>query len=102
MGFWAVGRFSCTHGTKLVVKLVSRIRPGRIVLVGDNDAPGHRGVECMACTLLPYVRQLKVIYPPPPHKDLRAWKRAGATFADLNRVIETAPTRRLGVEVRHG
>ena len=102
LGFWAVGRFSCTHGAKLVVKLVSRIKPARLVLVGDNDGPGRRGVECLACALLPYVRELRVIYPLPPHKDLRAWKQAGATFEDLTKVVEAAPVRRLGVEVRHG
>ena len=51
-----------------------------------SDAPGRRGVECLACVLLPYVRQLKVIFPPPPHKDLRAWKQAGATAAEVQAI----------------
>jgi hypothetical protein len=102
LGFWAVGRFSCTHGTELLVRLISRIKPVRLVLVGDADEPGQRGVESLASVLLPYVHQLKVVYPPAPYKDLRAWKQAGATFADLMDAIAAARLRRLGVEVRHG
>jgi hypothetical protein len=102
LGFWAVGRFSCNHGIELLVKLVSRIRPARLVLVGDADEPGRRGVESLASVLLAYVRQLKVVYPPQAHKDLRAWKKVGATCEDLMRVIGVARLRRLGVEVRRG
>ena len=99
-GLWSVGRFSCTHGTELLVKLANRIKPAGLVLVGDTDGPGRRGVESLASVFLPYVRQLKVIYPPPPHKDLRAWRQAGGTFEDLMRIIDAARQRRLGVEVR--
>jgi hypothetical protein len=102
IGFWAVGRFSATHGYKLLARLVHRIKPAKLVIVGDNDGPGRRGVECLACTLTPYVRQLKVIFPPHPYKDLRAWKQAGATYADLTRAIDETQPRRLNVEVRHG
>ena len=102
LGFWAVGRFSCTHGTELLVRLVSRTKPARLVLVGDADEPGRRGVESLASVLLAYVRQLKVVFPPQPYKDLRAWKQAGATFEDLMRAIDAARPRRLGVEVRQG
>ena len=102
MGIWTVGRFSCTHGAELLVRLVTRIRPARLVLLGDNDDPGRRGVECLASVLLAYVRELKVIYPPTQHKDLRAWRRAGATVADLMQVIDAARPRRLSVEVRPG
>lgn len=102
LGFWAVGRFSCTHGTELLVRLVGRIKPTRLVLIGDADEPGRRGVESLASVLVPYVHQLKVIYPPAPYKDLRAWKQAGATFEDLTKAIDAARLRRLGVEVRRG
>lgn len=100
LGLWSVGRFSCTHGAKLLVKLVERVKPARLVLVGDTDEPGRRGVESLASVLLPYVRELRVVYPPPPHKDLRAWKRAGATLPDVIHLIDSTPPRRLVVEVR--
>lgn len=72
IGFWAIGRFSCTHGAKLLVNLVRHRGPGLVVIVKDADGPGHRGAESLASTLLPYVGSLKVITPPTPHKDLRA------------------------------
>jgi hypothetical protein len=102
LGFWAVGRFSCSHGIELLVKLISRIKPARLVLVGDADEPGRRGVESLASVLLAYVRQLKVVYPPQPHRDLRAWRQAGATCEDLVRAVDAARLRRLAVEVRRG
>ena len=102
LGVWAVGRFSCSHGIELLVKVVTRIRPAKLVPVGDADEPGQRGVECLASVLLAYVRQLKVIFPPSPHKDFRAWKRAGATFEELMHTVDAARARRLGVEVRQG
>ena len=73
MGFWAVGRFSCTHGAKLLLNLVRHRRPGVVVIVQDNDAAGQRGAEWLAAALLPYVPCLKVIAPPASCKDLRAW-----------------------------
>ena len=102
LGCLAVGRFSCTHGTEFLVGLVGRIKPARLVLVGDTDAPGRRGVELLAGALLPYVPQLKVVYPPAPYKDLRQWRQADATFEDLMKAIGAARLSRLGVEVRHG
>jgi len=102
LGFWAVGRFSCTHGAGLLVGLVSRIRPARLVLVGDSDRPGGRGVSSLASVLTAYVRRMKVIFPPPPHKDLRAWKQAGATSDDVMRAVDAARSCRLSVEVGHG
>ena len=60
MGMWTVGRFSCTHGATLLARLVGRLRPACVVLVGDTDGPGQRGVESLASALLPYVRALKV------------------------------------------
>ena len=38
MGVDAVARSSCTGGTKLLVELVSRRRPGRLVIVADAKA----------------------------------------------------------------
>ena len=99
MGMWTVGRFSCTHGATLLVRLVGRLRPAYVVLVGDTDGAGKRGVESLASALLPYARALKVIAPPAPHKDLRDWYLAGATLIDFMRLVDAARPRRLGVKV---
>ena len=64
LGFWPVGRFSCTHGAKLLVNLVRHRHPRLVVIVADADGPGQRGAESLAATLLPYAPRLKVITPP--------------------------------------
>ena len=100
LGFWSVGRFSCTHGSKLLVNLVMHRRPQLVVVVRDADAPGRRGADSLASTLLPYSLCLKLITPPAPYKDLRAWRLAGAEIADVDRMIRSATPRRLSVKVR--
>ena len=101
LGFQTVGRFSCTHGTGLLVKLVRRRRPAEVVIVADADGPGQRGAEALAVALLPYVARLKLIKPPEPHKDMRTWRQAGATVEDLHRRIATSPLKKLKVGVIH-
>lgn len=100
LGFAAVGRFSCTHGARMLVRLVRHRQPGMVVVIADRDGPGRRGAERLASALLPYTGCLKSIHPPPPHKDLRAWRLAGARRHDAYQLIETAPVRRLKVRVR--
>ena len=97
LGFWTVGRFSCTHGGKLLVNLVQQRRPGSVVVVSDSDGAGRRGAQSLASTLLPYVKCLRLISPPTPHKDFRAWRLAGAESADVDRVIQRASPLRLTV-----
>ena len=100
VGCWCVGRFSCTHGARLLVNLVRHRRPGLVVIVQDADGPGQRGANSLASTLLPYARSLKLIAPPAPHGDLRAWRLAGAGAADVDRTIRSATPQRLSVKVR--
>jgi hypothetical protein len=100
LGFWSVGRFSCTHGAKLLVNFVRHRCPSLVVIVKDADGPGHRGAESLASTLLPYLVSLKVITPPAPYKDLRAWRLAGGGAAELETMIRSMPLRRLAVKVR--
>jgi len=99
MGFAAVGRFSCTHGARMLVRFVREHLPGMVVIVADRDGPGRRGAKCLASALLPYVTELKSIHPPPPHEDLRAWRIAGAETDEVQHQIESAPVRRLKVRV---
>ena len=99
LGLQCVGRFSCTHGARLLVELVKACRPGLMVIIGDTDEPGRRGAQSLAAALLPYVPALKVVEPPAPFKDLRAWKQAGATFHDVHCLIAGVQPRRLTVRV---
>jgi len=99
LGFQCVGRLCCTHGARLLVELVKARRPGLLVVVGDTDEPGRRGTQPLAAALLPYVPALKVIEPPAPHKDLRAWRQAGATRHNIESLLAGTEPRRLAVRV---
>ena len=100
LGFQCVGRFSCTHGARLMVELLKARRPGTVVIFGDSDDVGRRGAESLASALLPYVPTLKIVAPPAPHKDLRGWRQAGATLHDVHCLIAGVEPRRLVVKVR--
>ena len=91
LGFPAVGRPSCTGGVKHCVELVRRLKPEVVIVVADADEPGQRGADRLAALLRLYCRDVRVIAPPPPFKDTRDWKRAGATAADVEQAIAAAP-----------
>jgi hypothetical protein len=95
LGFNAFGRPNCTGGVPLVLDLINVRRPKTAVICADNDLPGHHGAEVLARQLALWVPTVRVITPPCGIKDARAWKRAGATSADIRAAIEAAPIRRL-------
>jgi hypothetical protein len=100
LGFAGVGRPSCTGGTALLVELCKSRRPRQVVVVADADAPGQRGAVALASVLVLYVPDVRIITPPAPHKDARAWKVGGATHRDIQDRIDAAPVRKLTVETR--
>jgi hypothetical protein len=91
LGFPAAGRPSCTGGTRHCIELVRRLKPQVVVVVADGDEPGQRGAERLAGLLRLHCRDVRIITPPPPHKDIRDWKRAGATAVDIEQAITAAP-----------
>lgn len=99
LGFAAVGRPSCTGGVRLLVDLLGRLRPVETVIVADADPPGRRGADNLASVLTAYCPAVRVITPPPEHKDARNWKRAGATGELVAAAISAAPARQLKVKV---
>ena len=101
LGLAAVGRPSCTGGVTYLVRLVQASRADEVVVVADADAPGQRGAEALAATLVAYVPRLRVIAPPHGVRDARAWLRAGATVADLNAAIKASPIRSLTMGCRN-
>jgi hypothetical protein len=92
-GFAAVGRPSCTGGVRLLSEFVRARRPNEVVVVSDNDAPGRRGAEALACVLRAYAPRVRLIAPPAAFKDARAWKQAGASASDVAAAITAAPLR---------
>jgi hypothetical protein len=110
LGFSAVGRPSCMGGVRLLVELVQRLAVPEVVIMADGDTPGQCGADSLAAVLLAYCPAVRIITPPGGIKDARAWKRAGATAADLQAAIDAAPVRWLAVKatlrqrkaVKHG
>ena len=101
LGALAVGRPSCSGGTRHVVRLVKDRPPACVCVVGDADEPGRRGAWRLAERLRPYVHHVRVVVP--PAKDIRAWIRAGATGGQLRSLVERAQPLglRLEKEIRH-
>lgn len=107
-GFAAVGRPSCSGGTRLLANLIRRLRCPEIVIVADGDEPGQRGAAALASTLVIQTR-VRLITPPSGFKDARSWKQSGAVAADVHAAIADAELRHLtvrmdrsGRQVQHG
>jgi hypothetical protein len=71
-----------------------------VIVMSDNDEPkqrpdgsvwfpGQEGASRLANRIKPLVRSVKVCHPP-CHKDIRAWKIAGATRPVVMAIIKNA------------
>lgn len=74
LGFYAIGRPSCTGGVREVAALCRRLGIRRLAVVADNDGPGIAGARTF-CAQVGLPVRLAVL----PAKDLREWVRYGAT-----------------------
>jgi len=90
LGVQAVGRFSCTHGGGVLRRLVRRLRPPAVCVFADADEPGRNGAGRLAAELADLVPRLIVAEPPSPHKDLRAWRAAGAGRVEFRQLLAEA------------
>ena len=84
VGLEAIGRFSCSGTLEETVDRIRRHRPGRVIVVADNDEPGLRGAERLIRRLDGFARA-ELRRPPHGIKDLRAWTQAGATAGDIKK-----------------
>lgn len=76
LGYFALGRPSCSSGIREVRSTCLRLGVRRVVVVSDNDAPGMRG----AAKAVDEIGLPAKIYIPPT-KDIRAGVAAGLTRA---------------------
>lgn len=83
LGLEVVGRASCSGSVTLATEVVRDRGPERVVVVADRDLPGERGAAALASKLRLVLADTRIITPPQPHKDLRAWLVAGATRDDV-------------------
>jgi hypothetical protein len=104
LGFAAVGRPNNRAGAVHFINLIRRLRPRRVVVLGDNDQrpsptggvewPGMEGAEAFAQDVVVACRALRITLavsrPPDGIKDARHWLAAGATVAAVHRIIESS------------
>lgn len=86
LGFYAIGRPSCSAGAQQLVDTVKRLHIKRVVIVSDCDAPGMRGAKDLQ-ERLP-VRSCIML---PPAKDIRKFVANGGTapavMAQVNQLV---------------
>jgi len=99
LGFDAIGRPSCSGGIELVCSYLRLTRLQDVVVFADSDSAGRTGAVALARRIAPFTR-VRVAEPPSTHKDLRAWCRAGARRADIERTIESAERVHLSIRGR--
>jgi hypothetical protein len=85
LGYWAIGRPSCSGGGPQLKQLMLRHHIRRVVIICDNDEPGAKGAMALA-DLLPVPCAIVVT----PAKDLRDFKRFGGTREMLDSRINSA------------
>jgi len=85
LGYWAIGRPSCSGGVSEVITFVKQRKVRRAVIVSDNDSPGvlgaaelQRRLPCSSCILVL------------PAKDVRAFVGLGGTKALMDSMIGSA------------
>ena len=74
LGFYGIGRPSCTGGVREVAGFCRRLGIKRLSVLADNDGPGIAGARAF-CGQVGVSARLVVL----PAKDLREWVRNGAT-----------------------
>ena len=74
LGFYVIGRPSCTGGGREIAAFCRRRGVKRLSVLADNDGPGIRGAHAL-CAQVGVQARVVVL----PAKDLREWLRHGAT-----------------------
>jgi hypothetical protein len=97
LGLCACGRSSCGTGADLLKALCKRLGARLVSIVSDNDEfkdvggqlkrPGLDGATALGKSLGRFYR---VVTPPNPHKDLRAWVSSGLTAQAWSRFADVA------------
>ncbi len=95
------GRENNQLGNRAIRGLIRRLRPERIILIGEHDLrfnhrlgvwqwPGHEGPRRLEAQLAGCGVPVELAFPPAEFKDVREWVRAGATSADVTEWCESA------------
>ena len=66
----------------------------------DTSVMLHWLKERYGCEVVCYCADVRIVTPPHPAKDARAWVNAGASSQDILDAVNAAPARRLAVRTR--
>jgi len=83
LGFYALGRPSCSQGGREIRATCQRLGIYRVVVVADNDGPGYDG----ACKVAKEIGLKHRVWAPPA-KDLREHMLAGVTRRDVENLVD--------------
>lgn len=78
LGFWPIGRPSCSGSERHVVDVCHFHEFDRVTLCADADGPGIAGARKLADVLMASRISVRIVTAS-GHKDLRDWYKAGAT-----------------------
>lgn len=82
LGYYAIGRPSCSGGGPIIKQIIARQGIKRLVIIADNDEPGVKGAQTLV-ELLPVPCAVVCL----PCKDLREFVRLGGSRAMLDNKI---------------
>jgi hypothetical protein len=84
LGYYAIGRPSCSGGVQHLVTAIGKLRTQRAVIVADNDKPGIEGAK-MLQEFLPIPSCVIVL----PVKDIREFVKMGSNKKMLEDIISS-------------
>ncbi len=99
LGFHSIGRFSCSHGEKLIASILRSRQPTEVCIIADTGNKAELScAQSLATTYRVYCRHVRLLF---PHaKDLRAWRDIGANYDDIESAIQTSDLIAISLEVR--
>jgi len=83
------GRPSISAKKELVVEYANRLSPKLFVIVADRG--DDKSCKTLADMLIDAGHQVKIIWPPKPHDDVRSWINNNGTRVEFQRMIDEAP-----------
>lgn len=85
LGYYAIGRPSCSGGAPMIKDLFRRLRVNRAIIVADNDLPGLNGAKLLAEGL--HIPSVVITV---PTKDLRMFVQMGGTRDVIDSLVNSS------------
>lgn len=88
LGFYSIGRPSCTGASEQTIKFLLHIKPKYVIVVSDNDGPGLAGSQKL-CEKIKSETKFKCTRIVLPTKDIREFKNNGGTKQVIEAIINS-------------